>query len=131
MPAAVNNRNAVDQHIVNARGVLGRVVKGGRRIHLLRLEHRQVGLGAVADDAPVGQTQPPGRGAGHLADSLLQGKQALAPHELRQYIGIGSVSARVGASAGEDGVGADHLRRVGRNLPDVLQIAGARHESDL
>ena len=107
------------------------VVEGGGSVNAGRVEQDEVGFGAVADDAAVGQSETLSGRAGHLADGLFQREQPLTSHELGQHVGIGAKRARIGPAAGEDGVGPNHLGRVGGDFADVFEVAGPGDEGHL
>ena len=81
----VDDYLAINDHVVDADGVVLWIAQNGIGPHLVGIEHDDVGLETVAEDAPVGQAEPLGRERGHLADRLGQAKLLLGPHELRQY----------------------------------------------
>src|SRR3990172_5499343 len=74
--------------------VCPRLLVRGQVAHRRRVEDHDVGLQAVAQEAPIRQPQACRRRRGHLAHGLLEARQALLAHELAQHAGGGAVGAR-------------------------------------
>ena len=90
MLAVVYHRGAVDEDVLDAYGVLVRVLEGGPVDHCVRVEHDDVGGPALLDQAPVTEAEALGREAGHLVDGGLQVHHGVVAD-------VASEDARVGA----------------------------------
>ena len=79
---AVDDRDAVDEHVGDALRELARLLVRGEGPHRRRVEHDEVRRQPIRDPAAVGQPQPRRRRAGHAVDRRLQPQPALLAHEL-------------------------------------------------
>src|SRR6266446_5494524 len=94
-PVAVDHYGAVDDHVRDARWITVRVGIGRLVLDGGRVEDRDVGREALAQQAAIRESQPRGRHPGHLVHRRLQREEAALARVLAEDTGKRAVGPRV------------------------------------
>ena len=135
--AAVDDRDAVHEHVLDAARVVVRV--GDRRdlLEQVVVENDDVRCVAGPEEPAVPEPEVRSRHARHLPDRLLEAKRALLADVVREVVDGARVPERVAEDVGErpllgdrEGVDAEGEERVGDHLRHVLVGEQATDDED-
>src|SRR5438132_738813 len=93
---AVDDHDPIDNDVLDTDRVVFGVLPRGLGLHRLGIEHDNIGLKTVTQEATVGETETLGGEGGHFADGLRESHLLLGPYELRQHDRKAAIGAWIG-----------------------------------
>ena len=118
----LNGDLAVDRHAFDAVANRFVLLVGGVVMQLLQIDHQNVCLLALGQNAAIRKPQLSRRHAAHLVDGLLQREQMFLLNVLLQNAHAAAIVARMALLLRRETVGTDHGIGVGNRTGNILRI---------